>query len=193
MNNSKKDESLVEIGSLLAVNVANLDSLRASKDNCENNLYNSMEEGVYKTFNFKMKEIHKYSTGLVSILFIQIGLFIIIFIWGFLLLMMTSSAKGWGSIFGTLYIFYLILSQIAAILNLVFFILLSVYYYKGKIDEFKDFRECNFFDEANFNKTYEYIFLVYKNCKRVFIVDLILLCVNYGSLLILLILIIFCD
>ena len=115
MNNSKKDESLVEIGSLLAVNVANLDSLGASKDNCENNLYNSMEEGVYKTFNFKMKEIHKYSTGLVSILFIQIGLFIIIFICGFLLLMMTSSAKGWGSIFGTLSIFYLILSQIAAI------------------------------------------------------------------------------
>ena len=52
MNNSKKDESLVGIGSLLPVNIANLDSLGASKENCENNLYNSMEEGVYKTFHF---------------------------------------------------------------------------------------------------------------------------------------------
>jgi hypothetical protein len=64
---------------------------------------------------------------------------------------------------------------------LIFFILFSVYFYKGKIDDFKYFRECSFFDERNFNKAYDYIFLVYKNSLKVFIVNLIYISINCCS------------
>lgn len=79
MINSKKEEPLVEIGSLLMPNYYSLDmdTLRYSKGDCDKNLYDSFEDGIYETFDFKMKEIHKYSTGLVAILFIEIGLEII--------------------------------------------------------------------------------------------------------------------
>ena len=175
MNNSKKEEPLVENGIILAPNYDNLDldSLRFSKGDCDQNLYGIYEDGVYETFNFKMKEIHKYSTGLVSILFIQIG-FDIIYIIGFIIAVLIDS-ENCGAI---ILILYLILPKIVLLLNLIFFILFSVNFYEGKIDDFKYFRECSFFDETNFNKTYDYIFLVYKNCKKVFIVNLIYLCLN---------------
>ena len=177
MNNSK-EEPLVEIGSILAPDNSNLDldSLRSSRGDCDKNLYDIYENGVYETFNFKMKEIHLYSTGLVSILFIQIGLDIL-FIVGFI----ASALLDLVSFGAIIFVLYLILPQIASLLNLIFFILFSVYYKKGKIDDFKYFSECPFLDERNFNKNYDYIFLVYKNCEKVFIVNLIYLCKNCCS------------
>jgi hypothetical protein len=180
MNNSK-EEPLVEIGSILAPDNSNLDldSLRSSKGDCNKNLYDIYEDGVYETFNFKMKEIHLYSTGLVSILFIQIGLDILYIAALFISILINS--KDCGII---IVLFYLILPKIALLLNLIFFILFSVYFYKGKIDDFKFFSECSFFDERNFNKTYDYIFIVYNNCKKAFIVNLIYVCLNCCSFVI---------
>ena len=181
MNNSKKEEPLVENVNILVPNYINLDldSLRSSKGDCEKNLYDIYEDGVYETFNFKMKEIHKYSTGLVSILFIQIGLDIIYIVGLFISFLIDSENCG-----GIIVILYLILPKIALLLNLIFFILFSVYFYKGKIDDFKFFSECSFFDERNFNKTYDYIFIVYNNCKKAFIVNLIYVCLNCCSFVI---------
>jgi len=181
MNNSKKEEPIVEIESLLKTeyNTIDLSSFSSSKVDCEKNLFDMNIDGVYETFDFKMKKIHKYSTGLVSILFIQIGIDIIYLLW-----ICISFIR--NSIFSILImiIIYLILPQIGSLLNLIFFILLSVYYYKGRIDDFKYFSECYFFDETNFNKNYDYIFLVYKNCKKVFIVNLIYLCIICCSIFI---------
>ena len=190
MNNSKKEEPLVENENILVPNYNNLDldSLRSSKGDCEKNLYDIYEDGVYETFNFKMKEIHKYSTGLVSILFIQIGLDIIYIVGLFISFLIDSENCG-----GIIVILYLILPKIALLLNLIFFILFSVYFYKGKIDDFKFFSECSFFDERNFNKTYDYIFIVYNNCKKAFIVNLIYLSINNCSFVINCMKCLFCD
>jgi len=89
---------------------------------------------------------------------------------------------GWGKFFMCYLITHIIMTIILSLLNLIFFILLSVYFYKGKIDEFKDFSECFFFDKMNFDKTFEYIYLIYKNCKKIFIVDLIYLCISFYPL-----------
>ena len=178
MNNSKKEEPLVENTNILLPNYNNidLDSIRYSKGDCDKNLYDIYEDGVYETFNFKMKEIHKYSTGLVSILFIQIGLDLLYIVGLIISALINSETCG-----GIIVILYLILPKIALLLNLIFFILFSVYFYKGKIDDFKYFRECSFFDERNFNKAYDYIFLVYKNSLKVFIVNLIYISINCCS------------
>jgi len=175
MINSKKEEPLVEIGSILSPNydTLDLDNLKSSKSDCEKNIYDIDKEGVYETFNFKMKEIHAYSTGLVAILFIQIGLFIILLF--IICIFSTGSVRAYAELLGCIFITHIIMTVIISLLNLTFFILLLVYFYKGKIDEFKDFSECSFFDETNFNKTFGYIFSVYKNCQRVFIANILFL------------------
>ena len=65
-------------------NTLYLDSLDSSEEICEKNLYNCFKVNTYETFNFKMKEIHKYSIGLIVILFIQIGIFAILLLLFFL-------------------------------------------------------------------------------------------------------------
>ena len=182
MKNSKEEEPLVEIINTLIPDDNLRNNLEFSGEICEKNIKNSLENGIYDTFNFKMKEIHKYSTGLVAILFIQIGFIVLLFLFSFCVLSSTSSARGAGSFFRCVLITHIIITIIVSLLNLIFFILLSVYFYKGKINEFKDFGECLFFDEANFNKTYKYIFLVYKSCKKVFIVNIIYLVFNCSLL-----------
>ena len=67
-----------------------------------------------------------------------------------------------------LFLTHFILSLIILILKLSFFILLSVYYYKGKYKKFLDFRKCEFIDTNKFNDIYKYIFTVYNNCKVIF-------------------------
>ena len=54
MNNSKKEEPLVENTNILLPNYNNidLDSIRYSKGDCDKNLYDIYEDGVYETFNF---------------------------------------------------------------------------------------------------------------------------------------------
>ena len=178
MNNSKEEEPHLEIGSSLIPNFEHKGSLTISLGDCEKNLYNSLKNGAYETFNFKMNQILKYSTGLYAIIFIELGL-VLLFILGLLILCYKGSL--------TCDVFFCIiylLSNIALLLNLVFFILFSVSLYKEKIDDFKDFSNCIFFDKIVFNKTYDYIFLVYINFKKVFIVNLIYLCIKFCTIFI---------
>ena len=142
MKNSK-EEPLFDIGSSLLPKYEHKGSLAISEGNCEKYLYNSLKNGVYKTFNFKMKEIHKYSTGIFVIFILQLSFgFIIIF-----------SACGNG--FDECQLVSAIISFIITLLlNFIFFILFSVNFYKKKFDEFKDFSKCFFFEEANFNNIF---------------------------------------
>ena len=177
MKNSKK-EPLFEIGSSLLPKYEHKGSLAISEGNCEKYLYNSLKNGVYETFNFKMKEIHKYSTGIFVIFIYQIS-------FGFCLAgIFYASAKGYDIDECQLVVF-VIGFIITLLLNFIFFILFSVFFYKRKIDEFKDFSKCSFFDETNFNYIFGFVFSVYKNGKKAFIVDLLFVIWNFISLFIL--------
>ena len=83
MNNSKKDEPPIEKLSCFLPNKNNLRYLDSSEIDCDSKGEEFSEKGAYETFNFKMKQIHKYSKGLIAIFFIQAGLvvlFVLIFI-----------------------------------------------------------------------------------------------------------------
>ena len=174
MNNSKKEEPLVENGIILAPNYDNLDldSLRFSKGDCDKNLYGIYEDGVYETFNFKMKKIHKYSLALYVISLLQICIPFGI---------AGVEAQAGGVCFSVISLIPILL------LNFIFFILFSASLYKRKIDEFKYFAKCSFFDETKFNTTFGFVFSVYKNGTKAFIVDLILLSIDFITLIILII------
>ena len=173
MKNSKK-EPLFEIGSSLLPKYEHKGSLAISEGNCEKYLYNSLKNGVYETFNFKMKEIHKYSTGIFVIFILQISFGLII--------ILSACGNGFDECQRVISVICFI---ITLLLNFIFFILFSVFFYKRKIDEFKDFSKCSFFDETNFNNIFGFVFSVYKNGKKAFIVDLLFVILNFISLFIL--------
>ena len=173
MKNSKK-EPLFEIGSSLLPKYEHKGSLAISEGNCEKYLYNSLKNGVYETFNFKMKEIHKYSTGIFVIFILQISFGLII--------ILSACGNGFDECQLVVFVIGFI---ITLLLNFIFFILFSVFFYKRKIDEFKDFSKCSFFDETNFNYIFGFVFSVYKNGKKAFIVDLLFVILNFISLFIL--------
>ena len=128
----------------------NLSDWNFTESKCtEEQLGNFLENGVYATFNFKMKEINRYSKGLLSLAFI--GAFFSLSLFGVMRADLFS-----------------LFNVIIFILDLIFFILLSVYYYKGKYGDFLDFRECDFIDIDSFNDNYEYISKVFQHCKIIF-------------------------
>jgi len=166
IKNSKKEENFIEVDNSWGVS-------EDPNGVCEKNIVSYLSEGAHETFNFKMKEINKYSTGLVSILLIQVGLDFIFYV----ILICTCIVQKTEALTGYTY-FYIIVSGIISLLNFIFFILFSVYYYKGKIREFKDFGECGFFIQSVFQDAFNYVFIVFDNCKKVFITDLVFLCYN---------------
>ena len=183
MNNSKKKEPPIEIRESLILSNSNLENAE-----CVDNLYSFIDKGAYETFNINMKEIHKYSTGLISILFIIIGGNLIAFI-TFLICAcqnpnsVSDLVKSICFCGGLLYI-------LGSILNLIFFIILSVYYYKGKYKGLEDFSKCNIFDYNDFMDIYGFIFKIQKNYKKIFITDIVFICLNFCLFLFTIILII---
>ena len=171
MNNSK-EEPLFDIGSSLLPKYEHKGSLAISEGNCEKYLYNSLKNGVYKTFNFKMKEIHKYSIGIFVIIIIQL-------IFDFFIIIISACLKRFDECQLVIAIIYFI---ITLLLNFIFFTLFSVNFYKKKIDEFKDFSKCFFFEETKFNNIFGFVFSLYKNGTKAFIVELIFVIFNFISL-----------
>ena len=104
-----------------------------------------------------MKQIHKYSTGLIFILFIIIGLDGIGCLANFIFYSCKSAL-----------IWFLVVNRflhiLALILNIFFFIL-SVFYYIGKFKELEDFAKCDFFYDNN-NNNFKKIWFYFYNSKK---------------------------
>ena len=130
----------------------------------EEQLENFLDNGIYVTFNFKMKKIKRYSRGLLGLAFIDAFFSLCFFLTCLLDFSLFQDKKEQYYNMITLLAFIIIIF----ILNLIFFILLSVYYYKGNYGDFLDFRECEFIDVDNFDNIYGYISKVFKNCKIIF-------------------------
>ena len=113
-----------------------------------------------KTAKFKIKEIKKFSTGLISLLFIQLALDVWFYGTWIISCCCISDEK-----LAICALSYLILSLITSAIHILFFILFSVNYFKGK-SEFKTINECQFF-------------IFYENCGKFFIVDIIFLFINF--------------
>lgn len=137
MNNSNKNEPSLEARySILNNTNIIFTNLYYTELGCQDNLKNFVENGVYETFSFKMKKINKYSKGLLSLTFIDL-FFSICF--GILNILTFSNLQ---DKIKNIWMLFLLMNIIIYILNLIFFILLSVYYYKGKYGKFLDFGKC---------------------------------------------------
>ena len=163
-NNSNKEEPSADIrSSLISNSYSNSKTLENSDADCDVNLQNFIENGAYETFNIKMTNIQKYSKIFITLLFIQVGINGLAII----ILFLTSLA-----------IIYTTIDEIIAIINTIIFIILSVNYYKGKYDDFENFSECYFLNKEEFRDTYQHIFIIQKNFKKFFILNIVFICFN---------------
>ena len=172
MTNSKNDEPSLET----RISLVETTSINYNEGQCSIYLEGFLNEGAHETFNFKIKTIHKFSTGLISLFFIQIIISIL-----FVIFLIIFSVKNLGDAGAILFIIYYLLDLIISILNLIFFIILSVNYYKGKYDDFEDFGDCEYFEPYTVSHTYDYIFTIKKNYKKFFLMNIILLSLNSCS------------
>ena len=181
INSNKNEPSLEARNSILNNTNINFTNLFYTILGCQDNLENFVENGVYETFNFKMKKINKYSKGLLSVTFIDLFFSICLFV---LTILIYGKLRGKIENIWMLFIF---MNFIIYILNLIFFILLSVYYYKGKYEKFLDFGKCDLIDKDNFDKNYGYIIIVFDDCKNIFIIGLLSLIHNIIKFIIIII------
>ena len=188
MNNSKKEEPLIEIRYTALNNDTdyNFVDWNFTEAECtEEQLENFIENGVYDTFEFKMKKINKYSKGLLSLTFIDY--FFSFMFESLLLASMFDREIKTEVVVGLSFLWNIIIF----ILNIIFFILFSVYYYKGKYEQFSDFGDCDFINKENFDDIYGYISKVFHNSKIFFASNLISLILDALLIAILILFLIF--
>ena len=138
-----------------------------SNEKCKEYLdkFTNEEVGVYEAFDFKMKNIHKYSLGLVCLLIIQPGLILLLVLIFALINSFCFNGKCGNSFYGIIdglkYLIFLLI--------ILFYVLLQVNYNKSKNKDFEDFSKCSFIDSDEFSEKYDNIFKVIKNMKKLLI------------------------
>ena len=146
-------------------------------DFCYDHYNPYITNGAFQEFNIKMKNIRKYSTALLILFFISVVLSILSLFIAVLYKTCCSSHEKCVSILLTIIFFG---NVIICILSLVFFIILSVNYFRSHFDDFKDFSKCKYLNNA-FKADYNFVFVVKDNYIKFFVLYLIsifLLCLE---------------
>ena len=140
-------------------------------DFCYGRKYEFSKNGVFKVFHIRMKEIKKYSIGLLVSKLIS---FLMIICAACAITFYEKSTKGSYAdknmiIFA---IIYTILYIINSILNIVFFELLSHNFSDSNFEDFETFSNCAYLTRK-FKRKYDFINTVKNNCERISVVNLI--------------------
>ena len=148
-------------------------------DFCYDHYYSYLIKGAFKDLDIRMKKIHKYSIYLIKLFFIDLILFFLIIPFRFI----SQNDK-----IESIKIILSIFSSIISILELIFFIILSKDYYKSNFDDFEDFSECVYFKDSDFNKDYDFVFVVKNNYENFFFLTLITIGLNFIKIILIFIL-----
>ena len=135
---------------------------------CINHYEPYIYNGAFKEFNLRIKKIKKFSIILIVILFVKMAVSILATFLG----LCGQSAKCSCFIY-----LLLILSSIAELLFLIFFIIISVHYFKSKFGRFDTFSECKYLGR-NFGTDYDFVFDLKKSFKIFFILGIISFVLN---------------
>ena len=135
-------------------------------EKCQQFLEKFTDEGltIHEVFSYKMKNIHKYSLALFCLLIIQPSVIIILALF---FAIINSMYK--GRCFEILKIIIEMWKYLSYLLITLFY---SLFYYncmKSKKNDFEDFSECTFVDSDEFESTYDYIYRINKDIKKLHI------------------------
>ena len=133
-------------------------------DFCIDHLEPYVSKGAFKEFNLRIKKIKRYSTILIVILFVKMGLS--------LLAICCKNKKC-----SCFILILLLLSLVGEVIFLIFFIIISVHYFKSKFNKFNDFSKCKYLG-SSFEKDYDFVYDLKKHFKIFFILGLISFVLN---------------
>ena len=131
VNNNAKDEPTNRGGYI----TSDPYSYYTEGDFCLDHLEPYVDKGAFKEFDLRIKKIKKFSTILIAILFVKMALSLLASFLG----LCCESKK--CSCFILILLF---LSLVAEVLFLIFFIIISVHYFKSKFSKFEKFEECKY-------------------------------------------------
>ena len=138
-------------------------------DFCLDHLYPYTSRGAFKEFDLRIKNIKKFSAIILIIFFVKNILSILASILG----LFCENNKCSRFIF-----ILLLLSLVAEILFLIFFIIISVNYFNSQFGRFKQFSKCEYLG-SSFKSDYDFVNDLKKNFKIFFILGLISFFLNF--------------
>ena len=131
-------------------------------DFCENHRNTFIEVGALKDFDINMKKIHRFSNGLL---------------WTYIIsLILTVLSLGLTFCLDPNYCIICVLEIVRtlnSILNIVFLILLGIYYGKSQFGHFDEFSKCLYLNNL-YNKDYDFVYVVKKNYHKLLILTIIM-------------------
>ena len=143
-------------------------------DFCYNHYTPYMSDGAFIDFDIRMKKIRKFSTSLLSTYFISL---ILMFLSIVVQIMYKSCCNTHEKCIGAILLIIMIANIIIWILSLIFFIILSVNYFKSKFSDFKDFSRCHYLGNG-FRDDYHFVFVVKDNYLNFFVLSIISIFLN---------------
>ena len=120
---------------------------------CYENYEPYLVKGALDTFNIPTKKIKKYCRGVISLIFITVGSFILASVF---VCLGKSSFSNEDCFMGLASLFYLFVF-FGIILTIVFTIILMHYYSKGDYNDFEEFSRCRYLS-PKFRKAYKFVF-----------------------------------
>ena len=132
-----------------------------------------IQKGAFDYLDVRMKNIKKFSLGLIILNFISLGLEFLTIIIVFTVLCCESRSNTLACIIAIITILNLLTSLVAFIL----FIILSVHYFKSDFDEFEKFSGCEYLN-SKFDHDYKFVNEVKDNYLKYFIVYFVIFGLN---------------
>ena len=134
-------------------------------DFCYNHYNTYIEYGALEDFDIRIKKIKTFSKALLITYFISLILLLLIF---GLSICLTSETGCLAKILVILFLLYII----NLLLNLIFFIVASIHYFKSKWNDFDEFSNCRYLNR-HFDNEYDFVYDVDNNYKKFFILNIV--------------------
>ena len=136
---------------------------------CHDHFQSFLAKGAFEDLDVRMKKIRKFSLASIILVCISFGLVII----NLIIILLLVLCKCGQDAFIIILPILLILSLLSSLLAFIFFIILSVHYFKSNFDDFDKFSDCTYL-ASYFHKDYDFVHVVKDNYLKYFIVYLIL-------------------
>ena len=141
-------------------------------DFCYDHYQAFLDKGAFEDLDIRMKKIKKFSLAIIITFSISFGLIFI----SLIMIIIGLIAECRENYFLVIPIIA-ILGYLASIVSFIFFIILSVHYFKSNFDDFDKFSDCEYLNPS-FYKDYDFVNVVKDNYFKYFIVNIILFVLN---------------
>ena len=141
-------------------------------DFCYDHYQAFLDKGAFEDLDIRMKKIKKFSLAIIITFSISFGLTFI----SLIMIIIGLIAECRENYFLVIPIIAL-LGYLASIVSFIFFIILSVHYFKSNFDDFDKFRDCEYLNPS-FDKDYDFVDVVKDNYLKSFIVYIIVFVLN---------------